>query len=351
MNKVPALVILSPGFPANEADTTCLPAQQDFVRLLKQITPLEVIVVAFQYPFTDAPYEWNGITVVPLNGRNRRKPWRILTWIRAWRTLNRLRARYRITGLLSFWLTECALVGKWFGRRHAIRHHCWMLGQDARAGNGFVKWIRPAAGELIAMSDALADEFCRHYGLRPEHIAPNGVDPSRFGPRQGAKTIDLLSVGSLIPLKRHELFLQLVRTVKQTRPSVVAMICGRGPEEGRLRSLIREYDLEGAVSLAGELPHPEVLQLMQRTRVLVHPSSYEGFSTVCLEALYAGARVVSFCRPMKATIANWYIVATYDEMTDMTLELLGFPDNDVPVMPFAMIDNARAILRLFPYSD
>ena len=81
MNKNrPVLVILSPGFPENEADTTCLPAQQDLVRLLRQIRPsLELVIIAFQYPFTGKSYQWNGVPVIPLNGRNRGKLYRLLT--------------------------------------------------------------------------------------------------------------------------------------------------------------------------------------------------------------------------------------------------------------------------------
>ena len=50
--KLDTLVILSPGFAANEADTTCLPPMQLFVKALKEICPgLNIIVIAFQYPF------------------------------------------------------------------------------------------------------------------------------------------------------------------------------------------------------------------------------------------------------------------------------------------------------------
>src|SRR5579872_3606928 len=98
MNKDrPALVILSPGFPANETDTTCLPAQQDFVRLLHETRPaLEIIIIAFQYPFTNEPYQWNNVTVMPLNGRNRRKFHRLMTWLKAWRALKKLQRHFHI---------------------------------------------------------------------------------------------------------------------------------------------------------------------------------------------------------------------------------------------------------------
>ena len=352
MNKNrPVLVILSPGFPENEADTTCLPAQQDLVRLLRQIRPsLELVIIAFQYPFTGKSYQWNGVPVIPLNGRNRGKLYRLLTLVRAWYTIKRIKKDSHIIGLFSFWLTECAFIGKWFGFYHRIRHHCWMLGQDARPGNKYVRYIRPTSEELVALSDFLVDEFYRNYGIRPAHVVPSGIDPNAFASTAVERTIDLLAVGSLIPLKQYAVFLQTVYALKEQLPNVVAVICGKGPEKAHLEMLIRKYGLEANVRLTGECPHNEVLHLMQQSRILLHPSSYEGFGTVCLEALYAGAQVISFCRPMKAAIAHWYIVAGPDEMIEKTRDLLlREPYDNTPVMTYSMLDNARSVLRLFPY--
>jgi glycosyltransferase involved in cell wall biosynthesis len=349
----PALVILSPGFPRDEADTACLPAQQSLVSLLRRQYPeLEIIVIAFQYPFTDKPYEWKDVSVIPLNGMNRRKLHRLLTWVRAWRLLRRIRKHYPVFGLLSFWCTECALVGKWFGRRHGITHRCWILGQDARAGNVFIKWIRPVAADLVALSDFLVKEFQRNYGIRPAHIIPCGIDPQDFGPAPEERTTDVLAVGSLIPLKRHDLFLEVVQRLKVARPGISGLIIGKGPEEDRLRAMIREFDLEDNIRLAGELPHPEVLRKMQSSRLLLHTSSYEGFGAVCLEALYAGADVISFCRPMTAFISNWHIVEGAEEMARQALELLDSGDDrHHPVMAYSMEDNVRAMVRLFPHNE
>jgi hypothetical protein len=45
-------IILSPGFPESEADSTCLPMQQQFVRALKEMYPgLDIVVLTFQYPY------------------------------------------------------------------------------------------------------------------------------------------------------------------------------------------------------------------------------------------------------------------------------------------------------------
>src|SRR3954466_15045107 len=138
------LVILTPGFPANEADSSCLPSQQIFVKALKRKFPaLTVVILAFQYPFVYATYNWNGNRVVSFNGRNRGAVYKLITWARVWQRLLQLRKQNNVLGILSFWCNEAALIGTYFGWLYRIKHYCWILGQDAKKDNKLVKFIRP----------------------------------------------------------------------------------------------------------------------------------------------------------------------------------------------------------------
>ena len=67
-----AFIVLTPGFAASEADTTCLPMQQLLVRKFAELYPtMHLIVLSFQYPYQTIEYKWNGIRVLPFNGKNR----------------------------------------------------------------------------------------------------------------------------------------------------------------------------------------------------------------------------------------------------------------------------------------
>ncbi|MDB5148608.1 MAG: hypothetical protein JWQ57_2628, partial [Mucilaginibacter sp.] len=68
------LIILTPGFPEHEGDSTCIPPQQVFVKALKETQPeLNIVVLTFQYPFFSGEYQWHGIRVIsfghPSNSR------------------------------------------------------------------------------------------------------------------------------------------------------------------------------------------------------------------------------------------------------------------------------------------
>ncbi len=353
MNKGDTLIVLTPGFPANEDDSTAVPAQQVFVRNLKQNFPqVNIIVLAFQYPYSASEYQWNGIKVISFGGRNRGNMFRIFNWTRVRRKLRQLNRQYHIIGLLSFWMGECALIGSRFAKKNKLRHYSWILGQDAKPWNKYFNYIEPNADELIALSDFIADEFDRNYQVRPAHVITTGIDPAMFGTHNSERDIDILGAGSLIPLKQYYLLVNIVSILHYTFPNVKAAICGKGPEMEPLKIMIKNLDLQDNVTLVGELPHIEVLKLMQRTKVFVHPSAYEGFGVVCLEALYAGAQVVSFVRPMNAAIKNWHFAYMQDDMVEIIkglLEETGLNHNSVA--PHLVRDSNLTMMRLFDYNE
>ncbi len=343
------LVLLSPGFPANEADTTCLPAHQVFVRALhKNFPALRIIVIAFQYPYVSATYTWNGVSIISLNGAMKGKIHRLLLWRRAWQTLKKINRQHNIKGLLSFWVNECALIGRYFGKKHHLKHYAWITGQDAKKGNQYVKLLHPKANEIFAMSDFLATRFFKNYHIKPFKVIPNGIDTQLFSNKATERSIDILAAGSLIPLKQYDIFIEVLGLVQKQIAGIVAMLCGKGPEEQKLKTLIAADNLTKNLQLAGEKQHLEVLALMQQCKIFLHTSNWEGFSTVCLEALYAGAHVISFFSPMEKEIPHWHIVKTKEEMAATALELLLNPSTQfTPVLPYAMDDIAKQVMELY----
>ncbi|MEO5998840.1 MAG: glycosyltransferase [Chitinophagaceae bacterium] len=343
------LVILTPGFPENEADSTCLPAQQIFIKALKNNFPsIQLLVLSFQYPFNKTPYFWHGIRVIPFNGRNKGKFYRLRLWLRVFKALKKIRTDNNVIGLFSFWCTECALVGTYFGKYSGLKHKCWISGQDAGKGNRYVFFIRPKPGELVAMSEFLAKEFYKNHFVLPRYIIHNGIDPSQFRDPPVIRDIDIVAAGSLITLKQYEIFIDIIKELKIGMPEIKTMICGKGPEENNLRAQIKKGRLEDTISLAGEKPHGEILQIMQRSKLFLHPSSYEGFSSVCLEALYAGAHVISFWSPETGKIKHWHIVSSKKEMLNKAREILQSSDTEyAPVLASSMPDSAKAVMKLF----
>jgi glycosyltransferase involved in cell wall biosynthesis len=309
------LVILTPGFPKDEADTACLPFLQTFIRsLVKADASLNIIVIAFEYPFFSKEYSWHNVTVIACNGRNRGKLHKLFLWRRIWKRIQQLVQRNHVIGFFSLWLGECALVGKYAASKTGIKHFTWILGQDAKENNRYVKRVHPAGKNLVAISDSIAERFRKNYQCTPGYVVPAGIDTGLFTDPLPAYTIDILGVGSLIPLKQFDVFIKMISLLSKKYPTLKAVIAGEGVDRNKLQSLIEQYRLQDNLQLRGETAHKNVLELMQQSKILLHPSSYEGFAAVCAEALYAGAKVVSFVQPMKQDFENWYVVKNEEEM-------------------------------------
>jgi glycosyltransferase involved in cell wall biosynthesis len=344
------LVIIIPGFPDSEADTTCLPMQQSLIKAFNKLYPhLKIMIIAYQYPHFKKEYTWRGNKVISMNAQKGIFK-KIFIWRRLWNILRGVDKNDKITGILNIWLGEYAVVAKRFGKKKNIPSYTWLMGQDARSGNKFVSLLNPEPEEVIALSDFLADEFEKNYSVRPNHIIPSGIDTSHFSQQDFPRNIDVLGVGSLIPLKQYDLFIDVIRILKQKIPDIKCMIIGKGEKYEHLSNKIKDLQLERNITLAGELPYPATLQHMQRARIFLHPSSYEGFGTVCIEALYAGAYVISYCKPMRQEIENWYIAGTYANMVNHSLELLNNQSLGHKSVSFMPIEKtAQSILKLFGY--
>lgn len=343
------IVILTPAFPANESETYWVHSQQLFVKTLRNNFPhLKVLVLAFLYPYARSRYTWHATEIISFDGMHRKRLQRLLLLTDIWKTLKKICRQNNVAGIFSFWCRECALIGKWFSKRNSIKYFCWVCGQDARTMNKMVKLIRPASGELVAMSPFLANEFENNHGVKPAHVIPNAIDPKAFESRLPEKDIDILGAGSFEPLKQYDVFTRIIKSIQNQIPNVQARHCGIGIEKEKVQSLIDKLGLQDNFKLLGGKPHDELINIMQRTKVFLHPSLYEGYSTVCLEALYAGAHVVSFCHPMEGQIQNWHVVNTTEEMVSTTVRLLRDPLTQYTrVLVHSMDETVRAVMELF----
>ena len=85
------IALITPGFPRDEADTSCIPPLQIALRRLRQRRPdIRITVIALHYPDSRRPYRWHGFEVVPMAGANRPLPLRLPALARASGAIRRL---------------------------------------------------------------------------------------------------------------------------------------------------------------------------------------------------------------------------------------------------------------------
>ncbi len=343
------IVIVSPGFPADESDSTCLPSQQNLVRAINELSPhTKLIILSLQYPPRNSKYIWFGNEVFSWNGKRKNFILRLRLWLSVFKKLIQLRKHYEMLGILSFWCGEAALIGRWFSKMYGIRHFCWVLGQDARKSNSFVRLIKPPPSQLVAVSTFVQNEFQRNHRIRPELVIENGVATPRTKNLPSVRPIDIIGVGSLTRLKQYDVFIKAIKQIKISHPTVNALIFGKGEEESAIKDLIETNGLNANVRLMGEQPHHIVQENLLRAKILLHPSTYEGYSTACLEALHAGCFVVSFTSPGNIHTDRWQVAGSFDQLIERCNALLSAPDLPYePVSVNTIKDSAEKFLQLF----
>lgn len=318
------LLILTPGFAANEQDSTCIPPLQVYLRHLRARRPeLRIAVIALHYPMTEQPYQWHGIDVFPCGGGNARwkKP---LTWFRAQHAFDALMRRGPIGVVHSLWLGETAVLGMRFARQCGARHVLTVMGQDARDGR---RWwdLLPTRPLVVCVSERQNAALHTMSGAGADAIIPWGIDAaSRM--EDAVRDNDLIFVGSMIDVKRPRGFLRLHQDLSAQR-DVRALMIGRSGRHSPDRAVEHGAFSTGASQLdvSGELPRGQVLRHMARSRILVHTSSYESQGYVFDEALINGLSIVSYAVGSAVASDRWRVVNDHAAMVIAVAELLDHP--------------------------
>jgi glycosyltransferase involved in cell wall biosynthesis len=132
----------------------------------------------------------------------------------------------------------------------------------------------------------------------------NGLDldpmaSRRDGSRKRTSPPLILGIGRLVRTKGFRYLLEACHLLADEGRSFRLILIGAGPEEARLRSLVRRYQLENVVQFAGQLTEDKVSEQLSQAEVLVAPSldpgsgSHDVLPNVILEAQASGIPVVA----------------------------------------------------------
>jgi 1,2-diacylglycerol 3-alpha-glucosyltransferase len=312
------ILLLTPGFAANEADDSCIPAMQVYLKTFRKLYPdYKLSLIAFHYPFSNGFYEWNGIEVFPCNGRNKKWLTRLKTIKTAKSFFESIHKNQKVDLIHSFWLGECAQVGEELSRKNNIPHLNTLMGQDVRASNRFLRRHFLSAVPEVALCNFHASEFEINAGRKPAAIIPWGIEEEKVE-LNNERNIDILAAGSLIELKRYDLLMKAVAELKKDFSSLRVTIAGDGPLKNDLEKLADSLGVRDNIHFAGQISREEVLELMKRSKVFFHPSSFESFGFVFVEAQKYGMAIVSRSVGIAENSENWKVAGSRGEMTVAT---------------------------------
>jgi glycosyltransferase involved in cell wall biosynthesis len=146
----------------------------------------------------------------------------------------------------------------------------------------------------ITISEALRNFTLRYSPPRtPVATVLYGLEAPPGAPERGSEfdSPTLLAVARLVRQKGLDILIRAMRPIKDSVPGARLLLAGDGPERPALERLARELGVADIVSFLGH--REDVEHLMRRAWILVHPSRWEGFGLVLLEAMKQGLPIVA----------------------------------------------------------
>lgn len=118
----------------------------------------------------------------------------------------------------------------------------------------------------------------------------NGINFGEIAENDGKfepKTI--FSAGRLVPWKGFDILIEIVKKM----PGWKLFIAGDGPDREKLSKLIEEGGLKEKAFMLGDIERREMIKKIQNSEIFILNTSFESFSFVIVEAMFAGTPVIS----------------------------------------------------------
>lgn len=318
------VVFITPGFAKDENDASCIPPLQLFAKHLAQQN-FKVTVIALEYP-ERKNYRWHNVDVYSCGGNNSwlAKPF---TWLEVNSLFTKIDSKNKVDLVHSFWLQDTVLLGSCISKKKSLPHLTTLMGQDVLPSNNYLKIPFLRRQKMVALSRFHADTFEATTQNVVRKIIPWGIDKNEFpGFNNGNRSIDILAVGSLNQVKNLNEFIEELALVKNDFPKVNAIIAGDGLLRNELEGKVKQLNLSNNINFKGHLQRPEILQLMQQSKILLHTSKFESYGYVFAEALWSGMKIVS--HPVGiATEQNSLIGNSKQELANHCLRILQTENN------------------------
>jgi len=135
-------------------------------------------------------------------------------------------------------------------------------------------------------------------GVNNPNYVPLAVDTEVYRPEiEQREDLVLTIVGMRGANAERKCVLEILRAIKLVvaeHPSARFVIAGeKGSYFHRINAMVRELKVDNYVEFPGIISRERKMELLQRCKVYLQPSVYEGFGLAILEAMSSGAAVVS----------------------------------------------------------
>ncbi|GIV88221.1 MAG: glycosyl transferase family 1 [Chloroflexus sp.] len=157
-----------------------------------------------------------------------------------------------------------------------------------------LRWV----DHVVALSRS-EREFLAHLDVDPQRVSvlPNAVDVQTYcdtPPPVALRPPLVLFIGQLVPRKGYDLLVRAMPIVLNAVPEArFVFVSHNRSGEAELRRIAASGGVAHRLEIVGRVSETEKIRLLRQAAVVAVPSRYEGFGIPLIEALAAGAPVVT----------------------------------------------------------
>ena len=147
---------------------------------------------------------------------------------------------------------------------------------------------------ILTVSDSVMKEYI--FGRMFKHktrVVGNPIDINEIQELAGDidnKIYDIAFLGRISTAKNPFLFIDIIKSLKKTIPNISAIMIGDGELKSEIVKKIENDNLSKNISMVGFKKNPYVY--LNKARILLMPSTWEGYGLAAVEALSLGLPVI-----------------------------------------------------------
>nr|WP_027871074.1 glycosyltransferase [[Eubacterium] cellulosolvens] len=147
---------------------------------------------------------------------------------------------------------------------------------------------------ILTVSESVMDEYIfGKWFKKKTEVVGNPINLERIRSLAGNADInyDVAFLGRLSPPQKNPfLFLDIICEVKRSKPGITVIMIGDGELREDVKARINELNLETNITMVGFQKKP--YKYLNQAKILLMPSSWEGYGLAAVEALALGKPVV-----------------------------------------------------------
>lgn len=192
---------------------------------------------------------------------------------------------------------------------------------------------------LVAVSPRVRDELLDLGIGRKDRfrVVPLGLDLERFGQFEESPLVSRTALGlsndafvitivaRLVPIKAHEVFLEVAQSLRRERANAVFLVVGDGERLTELQKLAQALDVAGHVRFLGW--RTDLERIYRASDVVALTSRNEGSPVALIEAMAAGRPVVSTRVSDLVRHGETGLLADVDDVPGLAAQLARLADD------------------------